>query len=288
MIALAALGARSAAQRGGARAGGRRRGAAQRRAADGPAARVRVRARQRGAVRALHRARPPRLAPPGDERLDGLAAAMLVALVLVTPVGGWQVLGALGDPVALLAGVGVGISLVGDPVRDRSARDGPPERATYSLMVALLPATAVVVGVVVLGQLPSAAELVAVGLVIAGVAVHRDAPKPASSRAEVRVEASARAAGSGLRRAGRADSGSAAGSGSAAARVPAPEPGRAPLRRARRPRRCTPSASASTAQLGAFALLAEQSIDRQRARGRSRPARAPPRSAPRCTRSRRS
>ena len=36
-------------------------------------------------------------------------------------------------------------------------------RSTYSLMVALLPATAVVVGVIVLGQLPSPAELVAVG-----------------------------------------------------------------------------------------------------------------------------
>ncbi len=121
--------------------------------------------------------------------LSGLAAAMLVALVLVTPVGGWQVLGAIGDPVALLAGVGVGISSSVIPyVTDQLAMARLP-RATYSLMVALLPAAAVVVGVIVLGQLPSAAELVAVGLVIAGVAVHRDAPeRPASSRAEVRVQ----------------------------------------------------------------------------------------------------
>ena len=35
---------------------------------------------------------------------------MLVAAVVVTPVGGAQVLPALGDPVALLAGVGVGVS----------------------------------------------------------------------------------------------------------------------------------------------------------------------------------
>jgi inner membrane transporter RhtA len=47
-------------------------------------------------------------------------------------------------------------------------------RAAYSLMVALLPATAVVVGVIVLAQLPTPVELLAVGLVIAGVAVHRD------------------------------------------------------------------------------------------------------------------
>jgi inner membrane transporter RhtA len=54
-------------------------------------------------------------------------------------------------------------------------------RATYALMVALLPATATVIGVVVLAQLPSAAELAGVALVIAGVAAHRspqDEPAP--------------------------------------------------------------------------------------------------------------
>ena len=44
-------------------------------------------------------------------------------------------------------------------------------------MVALLPAVAVIVGVVVLAQFPSAIELTAVALVIAGVAVHRAAPE---------------------------------------------------------------------------------------------------------------
>ena len=47
-------------------------------------------------------------------------------------------------------------------------------RATYALMVSLLPATATVIGIVVLAQLPSAAELAGVALVIAGVALHRD------------------------------------------------------------------------------------------------------------------
>jgi inner membrane transporter RhtA len=46
-------------------------------------------------------------------------------------------------------------------------------RATYALMVSLLPALATVIGVVVLAQIPSAAELAGVGLVIAGVALHR-------------------------------------------------------------------------------------------------------------------
>ena len=46
-------------------------------------------------------------------------------------------------------------------------------RATYALMVSLLPATAVVIGVAVLTQLPSPVEAVGVVLVIAGVATHR-------------------------------------------------------------------------------------------------------------------
>jgi len=45
-------------------------------------------------------------------------------------------------------------------------------------MVALLPATATVVGVVVLAQVPGAPELAGVALVVSGVAVHRE-PAPA-------------------------------------------------------------------------------------------------------------
>jgi inner membrane transporter RhtA len=41
-------------------------------------------------------------------------------------------------------------------------------------MVSLLPATATVIGIVVLAQLPSAIEIVGVALVVLGVAVHRD------------------------------------------------------------------------------------------------------------------
>jgi inner membrane transporter RhtA len=103
---------------------------------------------------------------------------MLIAAVVVTPMGGWEVLPALTDPVALLAGVGVGIcSSVIPYVSDQLAMRRLP-RATYALMVSLLPATATVIGVAVLAQIPSLAELVGVGLVIAGVAIHRAPPEP--------------------------------------------------------------------------------------------------------------
>ncbi len=119
---------------------------------------------------------------PAVSGIDGLAAAMLIAAVVVTPVAGPAAAKALGDPVALLAGVGVGIcSSVIPYVTDQLAM-AQLSRSAYSLMVSLLPAIATLVGVVVLTQLPSIGELVGVGLVIAGVAMHRDLDQDARSR----------------------------------------------------------------------------------------------------------
>ena len=112
---------------------------------------------------------------PAMSGIDGLGAAMLVAAVVVTPLGGWQAAPAFADPVALLAGVGVGVSSSVIPyVTDQLAMARLP-RSTYALMVALLPAFATLIGIVVLAQLPSAAQATGVALVIAGVAVHRHA-----------------------------------------------------------------------------------------------------------------
>jgi inner membrane transporter RhtA len=110
---------------------------------------------------------------PGVRGIDGLAGAMLVAAVVVTPLAGWAAAPAALDPVGLAAGVGVGVcSSVVPYVADQLALARLP-RATYALMVALLPATATVIGVVVLAQLPTAAEVAGVALVVAGVALHR-------------------------------------------------------------------------------------------------------------------
>jgi inner membrane transporter RhtA len=110
---------------------------------------------------------------PGLTGVDGLAASMLVAAVVITPIGGWAVVPALTDPVALAAGVGVGLgSSVIPYVTDQLAMRRLA-RSTYALMVSLLPATATVIGVVVLAQVPSPAEATGVALVMAGVALHR-------------------------------------------------------------------------------------------------------------------
>jgi inner membrane transporter RhtA len=106
--------------------------------------------------------------------IDALAASMLIAAVIVTPIGGWAVVPVLDDPVALAAGIGVGVSSSVIPyVADQLAL-ARIKRSTYALMVALLPATATVIGIVVLAQLPTAVEVVGVALVVLGVAVHQD------------------------------------------------------------------------------------------------------------------
>ena len=111
-------------------------------------------------------------------RLDGLAAAMLLAAIVVTPVAGWSAIPAFADPVALAAGIGVGLASSVIPyVFDQLAMARLP-RATYSLMVSLLPATATVVGIVVLAQIPTAVELTGVVLVALAVAAHRERAEP--------------------------------------------------------------------------------------------------------------
>jgi len=106
--------------------------------------------------------------------MDGLAGSMLIAALVVTPLGGWAVLPVLGDPLALLAGIGVGVSSSVIPYVSDQLAMRRLARATYALMVSLLPATATVIGIVVLAQVPSWVEVVGVALVVAGVALHRE------------------------------------------------------------------------------------------------------------------
>ncbi|MEZ5100714.1 MAG: EamA family transporter [Thermoleophilia bacterium] len=113
--------------------------------------------------------------------IDRLGGAMLVALVVATPVGAWSAGDALADPVVLAAGLGVGVtSSVVPYVLDQMALARLP-RATYALFVSILPASAAVIGVVVLQQLPSAADVGGIVLVMLGVALHRpERPPPAT------------------------------------------------------------------------------------------------------------
>ena len=106
--------------------------------------------------------------------IDGLGAAMLVACVAALPIGSLDAAPAFVDPIALAAGIGVGITSSVIPYVCDQLAMARMQRATYALLVALLPATATVIGILVLTQIPSRIEVLGVALVVAGVAVHRE------------------------------------------------------------------------------------------------------------------
>ena len=110
--------------------------------------------------------------------IDGLAIAMLIAALVALPIGGWYAVPAFADPLALAAGVGVGISSSVIPYVTDQLAMARLSRAFYALMVSLLPATATVIGIVVLTQIPTFLEVIGVVLVIAGVAVHQERAAP--------------------------------------------------------------------------------------------------------------
>lgn len=106
--------------------------------------------------------------------LDDMAVGFVVAAVVLSPLlllGGPGALGALADPGVLLLAVGVGVlSSVVPYVLDQLVlrRVG---RARFAVLLALLPATATVVGLVALAQVPGLLEAFGIAAVIAAVAL---------------------------------------------------------------------------------------------------------------------
>jgi inner membrane transporter RhtA len=105
--------------------------------------------------------------------IDGLAAAMMFAFVFVSPIGFAGSAHALKDPILIGAGIGVGISSSVIPYVFDQLAMARLARETYALFVSLLPAMALLIGVIVLHQLPSLVEVAGIALVMAGVALHR-------------------------------------------------------------------------------------------------------------------
>jgi inner membrane transporter RhtA len=109
-----------------------------------------------------------------------LGAAMAIAFLFIMPIGFVQAFKAFGAADLVLAGIGVGVSSSVIPyVCDQLAMSRLP-RASFALMLALLPATATVIGIIVLAQIPNGRDVIGVLLVMLGVAIHRPAPPEAS------------------------------------------------------------------------------------------------------------
>lgn len=106
--------------------------------------------------------------------LDDMAVGFAVAAVVLSPLlllGGPGALGPLADPAVLALAVGVGVlSTVVPYVIDQLVlrRVG---QARFAVLLALLPATATVVGLVALAQVPGALEALGIASVVAAVAL---------------------------------------------------------------------------------------------------------------------
>src|SRR5229473_4124041 len=120
----------------------------------------------------------------GATGIDRLGAAMLIALVTITPIGFTGALPAMTQPLLILAGIGVGIcSSVIPYVSDQLAMARLP-RATFALLLSLLPASATVIGILVLHQVPSLLEVAGVLLVAGGVALHQESEARSKNQAK--------------------------------------------------------------------------------------------------------
>lgn len=108
----------------------------------------------------------------GASGVDRLGMAMLIAMLAALPIGILDATPAFVSPLLLVAAIGVGISSSVIPYVCDQLAMARLSRATFALLLALLPATATVIGVVVLRQIPTVGELVGIALVVAGVAIH--------------------------------------------------------------------------------------------------------------------
>jgi inner membrane transporter RhtA len=121
---------------------------------------------------------------PAWSGVDQLGAAMLIAAVVATPLGFTDAIRAFAHPGWLLSGIAVGVSSSVVPyVIDQFVMARLP-RASFALMLTILPASATVIGMVMLAQFPTTPELAGIGLVIAGIAVHQPSPEVPPSRKE--------------------------------------------------------------------------------------------------------
>lgn len=114
----------------------------------------------------------------GAAGIDRLGLAMLVAMVVAFPIGIRDALPALLSPGLLAAGIGVGICSSVIPYVCDQLSMARLQRATFALLLSLLPAMASLIGALVLHQIPTFAEAGGIALIIGGVLLHH-APRRA-------------------------------------------------------------------------------------------------------------
>lgn len=104
--------------------------------------------------------------------VERLGAAMAIAFIILMPIGFAEAVSAFGAIELVLAGIAVGLcSSVIPYIADQLAMSRLP-RASFALFLATLPATATIIAAIVLAQIPTLLDLLGIGLVMIGVALH--------------------------------------------------------------------------------------------------------------------
>ncbi|MGD1898906.1 MAG: DMT family transporter [Phormidesmis sp.] len=109
------------------------------------------------------------------EGVERLGVAMAAAFIFVMPIGIEDAIAAFAHPILILAGIGVGISSSVVPYVCDQLAMSKLSRNAYALLLALLPATATLIGAIVLSQIPTVRDICGILLVMAGVALHKPA-----------------------------------------------------------------------------------------------------------------
>jgi inner membrane transporter RhtA len=116
--------------------------------------------------------------------VSGLALGLSIGSLALTPIGAPGSAPVWGSPTLLVLCMATGVfsNAIGYGIDQFVLRRIPIRR--FSLLLALLPVTAVAVGWLVLDQVPSGIELVGIALVLVGVAVQEREELPAGAVAE--------------------------------------------------------------------------------------------------------
>ena len=108
----------------------------------------------------------------------GLAAAMAVGVVAIAPLAAAPALESAGHGAVLLLAVGAGLLSSAIPYVLDQVLLRRLSRGAFALLLSLLPATATVMGLVLLRQVPQPLELLGIGLVVAAVVLRTPEAEP--------------------------------------------------------------------------------------------------------------
>jgi len=106
--------------------------------------------------------------------VDRLGMAMIFAVPFITPLGFEGASTAFFVPLLLGAGIAVGVCSSVIPYAIDQVTMSRLPRASFALLLCMLPATAAVIGFVVLRQAPTPLDLTGIGLVMMGIGIHQE------------------------------------------------------------------------------------------------------------------